>query len=239
MNVKTMLTDTDVEGRTFAEELNEHLKPYRQAVLQCQMLQECKQGRLNLGQIRAWVAQQYEYVYSFPAWFGLMLRKVDDPVCREALMMNISEERTHPRLWLQLARGWGLSDEEVGATELCPEMQALNDYLWRITLDGHVIEGGAALCVALEGMSKAVIDEIAPSLYQHYHGRNGVVLDKRAFMWLDTHAVVDVEHGQEGAILVNRYATTAELQGRAKFAARRALEFLCLGFDGVYRRFAG
>jgi pyrroloquinoline quinone (PQQ) biosynthesis protein C len=226
------------DSRTFADALLEYLEPYRQAVLDCSMIQDCKRGTLSLKHIRSWVAQQYDYVHSFPAWFGLLLRKVDDPLCREALMRNIFEERAHPKLWFQFTRGWGLSDEEVQATELCPEMQALNDYLWRITHDGHIVEAGSALCVALEGMSKTVIDEIGPSLYQHYHGRNGVKLDNFALMWLKTHATVDVEHGRDGAVLVNCYATTPELQGWAKFAGRRALEFLRLGFDGVWRRSA-
>lgn len=230
----------DVAGDvgSFTHALAEYLEPFRRAVLESPFIQDCKKGTLTLAQARAWAAQQFDYVNTFPCWFGLMLRQVDRPEFRESLMNNIAEERTHPRLWLQLTRGWGLSDEEVYATELCPEMQALNDFLWRITLDGHVVESAAALGVALEGMSKLVVDEVSPALGQYYHGREGVRLDKFNLAWLEAHADVDPRHGAEGAAIVEHHATTPELQAKARFAARRALEFLRLGFDGVHRRYA-
>ena len=226
------------EQAMFSDRLEQHLAPYRRHVLECQMIKECQQGTLPVHCIRSWIAQQYAYVYAFPAWFGMVLRKVDDPVCRAAMMANIGEERGHPPLWLALAGGWGLSAETVAATELCPEMQALNDYLWCLSFDGHVVQAGAALCVALEGMSKAVIDTITPALARHYNGRDGVRLDAKALGWLTTHATVDVEHEADGANLLDHYATTPELQQKAMFAGRRALEFLRLGFDGVYCRVA-
>src|SRR5215470_13094191 len=60
----------------FAAGLAAYLQPYRQRVLDCPMLQECKAGTLALPQIRSWVAQQYHYVASFPTWLGLLLRRV-------------------------------------------------------------------------------------------------------------------------------------------------------------------
>src|SRR4051812_45711078 len=144
----------------FAAALSAYLQPYRQSVLDCPMLTDCKAGALSLPLIRSWVAQQYHYVAAFPAWLGLLLRRVDDMKCRNALIKNIAEERSHATLWLQLTRGWGLSDEEVFRTELCPEMQALNDYLQLVALEDGPAEGGAALCVALEGMSSAIIAEV-------------------------------------------------------------------------------
>jgi pyrroloquinoline quinone (PQQ) biosynthesis protein C len=228
---------TTMSTHTFGDELLAYLEPYRQAVLESPMLGDCARGALPVSTIRAWVAQQYQYVHAFPAWFGAMLGKASDSETREALMLNILEERTHPALWLQLTRAWGLSDDEVFATELCPEMQALNDYLWLVTRDGHIAEAAAAVGVALEGMSKAVIDRVGPALHRYYHGRDGVVLDRFGLMWLEAHATADPEHSREGAVVVARYATTPELRSRAKFAGRRALEFLRLGFDGVYRRF--
>jgi pyrroloquinoline quinone (PQQ) biosynthesis protein C len=224
--------------RGFEAALLEYLEPYRQAVLDCPMLKECKAGTLSLPQIRSWVAQQYHYVAGFPTWLGLLLRRVDDMQCRIALIKNIAEERSHPALWLQLTRGWGLSDDEVFRTELCPEMQALNDYLHLVALEDGPAEGAAALCVALEGMSSAIIAEVGGSLFEHYHGRGGVVLDSFATAWMKVHSEVDPMHGHEGAVLVERYARTPEIQQRVRFTARRALEFLELGFAGVYRRTA-
>jgi pyrroloquinoline quinone (PQQ) biosynthesis protein C len=220
----------------FAAELAAHLQPYRQAVLDCAFLQDAKTGALTLPQARAWVAQQYHYVAAFPTWLGLLLRRVDDAACRDALIKNLAEERTHPALWLRMTRGWGLKDEEVFRTELCPEMQALNDHLHLVAMEDSPAEAGAALCVALEGMSAAIIANVGPALFQFYHGKNGVVLDDFATAWMKIHSDVDPMHGHEGAVLVERYATTPEIREATKFKSRRALEYLELGFSGVYRR---
>lgn len=227
---------TELSANGFAAELAAYLQPYREAVLKCTFLEECKAGKLEVAKCRAWAAQQYHYVAAFPTWLGILLRRVDDADCLDALIKNLAEERTHPALWLRLTRGWGVSDEEVFRTELCPEMQALNDYLHLVALEDSAAEAGAALCVALEGMSSLIIAEVGPALIQYYHNRNGVVLDDFATAWMKVHADVDPMHGHEGAVLVQHYATTPEIQERTKFKARRALEFLKLGFDGVYRQ---
>jgi pyrroloquinoline-quinone synthase len=222
---------------TFADELAAYIQPFRQAVINCPFLRQAATGSLSLRHCRAWVSQQYHYVNQFPAWLGMLLRKVDNPECRNALMTNLYEERTHPKLWMRFATAWGLSEEQIVTTELCPEMQALNDYLSRLAFDGHVAEAGAALCMGLEGISKDIIESVGPALFKYYNGRDGVVLDKSSLAWLTVHSDVDPQHVHEGAILVNRYATTPSVQAKAKFAARRALEFLQLGFDGVHRRY--
>jgi pyrroloquinoline quinone (PQQ) biosynthesis protein C len=227
----------DGKETTFSDDLVQYIQPYRQKVIGCAFLAEVARGGLSVQQCRAWVSQQYRYVHQFPTWLGMLLRKVDDQDCRNALLANLYEERTHPGLWMRFATAWGASEQEVQTTELCPEMQALNDYLGLLSFDGDAAECAAALCVALEGISKNIIELVGPALFKHYHGRDGVKLDKSATAWLTVHSDVDPKHGHEGAILVDRYATTPELRARSRFAARRALEFLQLGFDGVLRRY--
>jgi pyrroloquinoline quinone (PQQ) biosynthesis protein C len=235
-----MMTQTHMstaEQGSFSDDLIQYIQPYRQEVIDCRFLSEVAQGVLSVRHCRAWVSQQYHYVHQFPGWLGMTLHKVDDADCRKALLSNLYEERSHPALWMRFATAWGLSEDEISSSELCPEMQALNDYLGLLAFEGSAAECGAALCMALEGISRSIIEVVSPALFKHYNGRDGINLDKGSLAWLTVHSDVDPQHGHEGATLVNRYATNPELRARSKFAARRALEFLRLGFDGVHRRY--
>jgi pyrroloquinoline quinone (PQQ) biosynthesis protein C len=225
----------DVGG--FARELLDHVGPARELVFGRPMIRELKQGTLPVAVLRTWAAQEFDYISSVQAWHGLLLRRIDRIPLRNALVAHMSDElRTDDRsLWLRFAKGWGLSEADVLATELLPEMQALNDYLWRLCLDADLVEPVAALNVALKGITEELIGEVWPPLLRHYHGRDGVSLDEFATAWFAVHVPANLEHRRNALILLNEYAQTPQARARAKFAARRALEYLALGFDGCYR----
>ena len=225
------------EAGGFAAALLEHIEPTRRMVLARPMFEELRRGVLPASVLRTWVAQEFDYITSVQAWHGLLVRRIDRIPLRNALVAHMSDElRTDDRrLWLQFAKGWGLSEAEVLGTELLPEMQALNNYLWRLCLDADLVEPIAAINVALKGLTEEIISSSWPALMRHYHGRDGVALDEFATAWLAVHVPANLEHRRNALTLLNAYATSPESQARATFAARRALEYLGLGFDGCYR----
>lgn len=222
----------------FSQELMRYVEATRAEVLDSPVVDALTSGRLGLDSIRAWVTQRFDYVRSVTAWHGLMLRKIDDRRMRHQLLryMAVECERDDQELWLRFARGWGLSDEAVVSAELCPEVQALGDYLWRVCLDGHVIEAAAAHCIGIKGLAPMLVARMTAGVQEVYQHVPGTRLDELAMAWMAAHAHGQQEHVAATMELMDHYGTSAELRARAKFAARRAAELFLLGLEGCHRR---
>ena len=219
--------------------LEDDLRAERRAVLESPMIVELTAGTLSLPRIRAWVSQEFHYMDAGTAWLGLMVHKSADREYRDFVLANLADEfrGDHRRLWMEFAAAWGLTEDDVRGAEPCPEVEALNDYLWQVCLRGHAVEALAALNVGLEGLSEELIARVWPALFQHYDGRDGVRFDRVSLAWLEAHRELDGGHSGRALALVERLADTDALRVDARQALRRAVSLFRFGLDGCYRRY--
>jgi pyrroloquinoline quinone (PQQ) biosynthesis protein C len=130
--------------------------------------------------------------------------------------------------------------EEVGArpqdfyqAEPILEVDALCNFYARVFYGGTIVEAAAGFNFAFEGLLAREYPQIAAALKQHYH------ISPKGLRFWDIHVEADVEHSGDGEFILNKYATTTELQAKARRVALVGLQHRHVAMDGIYRRFAG
>jgi pyrroloquinoline quinone (PQQ) biosynthesis protein C len=88
----------------------------------------------------------------------------------------------------------------------------------------------SATGLALRGFPFAS-DKLAAGFQEHYG-----CSEKDVEFWSE-HGTLDLEHADVGVDIVDRYATTPELQRRAREAATLSMELWLAQWDAIYRKF--
>ena len=161
------------------------------------------------------------------------LAKATDQLSRGFLIDNLRVEKRHADLWIDMARGFGVSKEEVFSTPIIPEVEALTHWMWSITSRGNFVEAVAATNYAIEGVTQGIATIMVKG-FMKYHGQDGVFLDKRAYMWMQAHATYDDLHPYQALEIMKMHATTPEIQQKVTHAAQRSLEYLFLALNACY-----
>lgn len=195
-----------------------------------------KSGLLSLEQFGIGFIDFYPLVASFPKFLALTLAKVPITDCtlnnemRDWLINNIDVERLHARWWKDWAIGFGVQ-KEAFATEISPpvDIDALNNYLWRICTSGSLAECLGAVNFAIEGPTGLWSRSIKDSLAQ-YKGK-GAHVSPRTLRWVTAHASYDDKHPQEALRFIELFAVTAEEQKKVQRAVKRSLEYYILALD--------
>jgi pyrroloquinoline quinone (PQQ) biosynthesis protein C len=222
------------------KELLDVIQPYQDRVAHHRFFEEFKNGRLTIKQCQGALINFYPLIESFPQYMALSLAKIpagDSKVNRKArhwLISNINQERLHTRWWRQFAYGFSV-DETVLDDEIYPppEIDALNNYLWRICTHGSLVEGMSASNFAVEGATGEWTKNISHS-FEKYCNADGIKINERTLEWVVAHATYDDRHPVEALEIINAYATTKEEQKRVRQAAKRALEYYDLALDACY-----
>jgi pyrroloquinoline quinone (PQQ) biosynthesis protein C len=218
---------------TWVMEMNQYLEPFRQAIWNCNLVQETSVGKLSLRQVRGWCIQFYPFIEYFPQFMATYLAKAPDAVSRKFLIDNLRVEKRHADQWIDMALGFGLPKVALFTTPILPEVEALTHWLWSITNRGSFTEAVAATNYAIEGVTQGIA-AIMVKGFPKYHGRDGVVLERRAYYWMEAHSAYDDLHPVEALELIKAHAVSPELQERVKHAARRSLEYLHLALEACY-----
>ena len=217
-------------------EMDEYLKPYREAIWQSKLVQETSTGALSLKQVRGWSVQFYPFIEYFPQFMATYLAKAPDPMSRTFLIDNLRVEKRHAEQWIDMANGFGVTREELMTTPILPEVETLTHWLWSITNRGSFVEAVAATNYAIEGVTQGIASIMVQG-FARYQGKEGVCLDKRAYYWMEAHSSYDDIHPYEALEIIKRHATSEELQQQTKRSAQRSLEYLAIALDRCYHAY--
>jgi pyrroloquinoline quinone (PQQ) biosynthesis protein C len=218
---------------TWVLEMDHFLAPYRQAIWDCQLVQETSSGALSLDQVKGWSIQFYPFIELFPQFMATYLAKATDPLSRGFLIDNLRVEKRHADQWIDMARGFGVPREELFTTPIIPQVEALTHWMWSITNRGSFVEAVAATNYAIEGVTQGIATIMVKG-FMKYQGQDGVFLDKRAYMWMEAHARYDDLHPYQALEIMKVHAPTMELQQKVTHAAQRSLEYLFLALEACY-----
>lgn len=228
---------------TWIKEFLDFIEPYKNSVVNSKIFKDMADGSLTIKRFHGGLINFYPLIESFPKYMALNLAKVPpgdsrwNKRTRYWLITNINQERVHTNWWKQWAAGFGVSHNVLNK-EVCPppEMDAINNYLWRVCTHGSLAEGISAANFAVEGATGEWTRNVNESL-QKYRNVEGVEINKKTSEWVTAHAAYDDRHPYEALEIVKAYATTEEEQKKVTQATKRALEFYALALDACYKIF--
>ena len=218
-------------------DMDRALGPYRQRIWQSRLVQETASGQLSLQQVHGWSIQFYPFIEAFPQFMATYLAKAPDAMSRTFLIDNLKVEKRHAEQWVDMARGFGVSWDELTQTPIIAQVETLTHWLWSITSRGSFVESVSATNYAIEGVTQGIAKTMVTGFVK-YHGQQGVFLNKKAYSWMEAHAHYDDLHPTEALELIKCQARTRELQQRVTHAAQRSLEYLSLALDACYAAYA-
>ena len=112
--------------------------------------------------------------------------------------------------------------------ELIPEFTTPYFYYWLSR--GHIVEIAAANNFGNERTNERVAGRLHEAAVKYYPYPSLLRLFRE-------HSEEEGEHANLGAYVLERYATTAELQRKATAAAKKSLQIKIIGWNALYERF--
>lgn len=197
-------------------------------------------GTLSMKKFRAGLINFYPLVEDFPAYMGHIIEKVPrgknarNDMARDWLMDNINTERRHTRWYRNWAVDFG-APEEAFETAIVPppEIDAINNFLWRTVSHGTLAESVAAVNFGIEGPTGEWTKSVKRNI-RAYEGQNGVTFGKETLFWIKAHAAYDDKHTPESLELIKAFATTDDERKKVIQAAQRSLEYYAMAAEACY-----
>ena len=201
-------------------------------------------GKLSRELLGEWVKQHFHYVSLFSQWLGTVYGNCPHADVQQFLLENIAEEEgmvgngdfapvRHSDLLLDFAEACGKSRQEILDAqingELLPETLGLQSWCYR-QAQRPFVEALAGLLVGLESQVPVIYAKTTPPLLEKY----GFTDDEVTFFKI--HIVADAEHGERGFEIVEKYATTPELQASCLRLVKEATMMRRLYLDGLYNK---
>ncbi|MBI1250486.1 MAG: CADD family putative folate metabolism protein [Alphaproteobacteria bacterium] len=207
------------------------------AVARCAMLthpfyQAWTEGRLPLDALKDYSRQYFHHVEAFPRAVSAVHAQCPDAQGRKMLAENLMEEEglgegktDHATLWMDFARGLGVSAADVRGAVLNPETEALIEAFR--TLSRQSYAAGLGALYAYESQ----LPDVAATKIAGLVGYG--VTDSRTIRFFAVHERADVEHAAVCRDLLNQLSPEdrAEAQAAADTLAQALWGFL----DGVQR----
>jgi pyrroloquinoline quinone (PQQ) biosynthesis protein C len=219
------------------------INPYKDKVVNSRIFEHINSRQLSENQFHGAIVNFYPLIESFPKYMALSLTKVPagnskwSRKTRYWLITNMNQERLHTEWWKQMARSFGVSSVTL-QNEIYPppEMDAINNYLWRICTYGSLAEGISAANFAIEGATGEWTKK-TQSGFEKYRNMKGYEVDDKGLEWVNAHASYDDKHPLEALEIIKAYATTKEEQQKVIQAAKRSLEYYALALESCYQMF--
>jgi pyrroloquinoline quinone (PQQ) biosynthesis protein C len=213
------------------------------------LFQEIVAGRLTRAQLREVIKQQGAFFLDTVrhaavrlAAIGGFRPRLEDLELQRAVIPVLVEEAgedlvggqttAHALLYIRLAEGLGISQEELFATEYLPHIVIEKNELFQLQREGllEALCGGALATESVNALASA-------RLFEAFRTHYGVPEEHLEFYRV--HAAVEEEHGSRAVALVNRLARTEEDRKRGWLALRRAIVARWLAADGMYEAILG
>lgn len=195
---------------------------------------------------REWVKQWYIDARMFPSVIAQITANCGYHYdARQFMGANLAEElgefnpaKEHPVTVRKLARGLGVTDEELEFAEPYPETLLYVEYRQHLVRDYHWLEGLAAGSFTIELTIPGRLRQVARAL-RHQFGLDGEALEVFRVHGGDerdeTSRGADDDHAEEATNIIRKYATTAELQHRVRLAVWRSIQARRVYQWGLYR----
>jgi pyrroloquinoline quinone (PQQ) biosynthesis protein C len=190
-----------------------------------------QQGAFFLDTIRHAAVRLAAVGGEFPTRADLdVQRAMIETLVEEAGADTVGGRQTaHPLLFVRLAEGFGIGEEELFGTAYLPEIVIEKSELFRLQREGPL----AALCGGAIA-SEAINHEHSARMLATYRDTYGIA--EEALTFYAVHAGgVEEEHGERGIALVDRLATTLEAQAAGRLAMRRAIAVRQAAADAMLR----
>jgi pyrroloquinoline-quinone synthase len=192
-------------------------------------------GELSMAALADYARQYYHHVAAFPTYLSAVHARCDDQPTRKQLLDNLVDEEAgspnHPELWLQFAKGLGVSKEDVQASGKWNETSNLIGTFRSVCSEGTTAEGLAAL-YAYESQIPAVSESKIKGLVKNYQ-----MTEPRDYQYFSVHVEADREHAAAERAMLDQYVTDENAPSTAK-AVDRVLDALWEMLSGVCRRHA-
>ena len=202
-------------------------------------------GKLNRRILGEWVKQQYHFVRHFSEWIAAVYANCPHQDVQHFLLENVTEEEglvgmggaapvRHSDLLLEFGETCGMPRETVLNAqlngELLPETLGLQSWC-TVQSRKPFVEALSGLLIGLESQVPRIYSKTTPPLLEKY----GFSEDEVTFFSI--HILADVEHGEKGFEIVEKYATTDEQRATCVRIVKEATMMRRLYLDGVYRTF--
>ena len=192
-------------------------------------------GELSMAALADYARQYYHHVAAFPTYLSAVHARCDDQPTRKQLLDNLIDEEAgspnHPELWLQFAKGLGVSKEDVQSSEKWNETSNLIGTFRSVCSEGTTAEGLAAL-YAYESQIPAVSESKIKGLVENYQ-----MTEPRHYQYFSVHIGADREHAAAERAMLDE-AVTDDNSATTANAVDRVLDALWEMLSGVCRRHA-
>ncbi|MGE0821361.1 MAG: TenA family transcriptional regulator [Candidatus Binatia bacterium] len=221
---------------TFAARLQKEIDPLQERLMNHPLNQAIFTGTLPVPVLREYAKQAYLWKSYAQELLPVLIPKAPGDVRRLLIKNLVSEEGLggeppHLQLLIEFGEEIGATAEDFHRAEPILEVDALCNFYARIFYGGTIVEAAAGFNFAFEGLLAREYPKIEAALRRHYQ------ISPRGLRFWDIHVEADAEHSGDGACILNKYATTTELQAKARRVALVGLEHRYVAMDGIYRRF--
>lgn len=192
-------------------------------------------GRLELGDLRLWVANRYYYQTRIPIKDALIVAKSEDPGFRRVWVQRVLDHdgRGDRRpggleLWMRLGRALGLTPEQLEAQRelLPPVRRACDDYVDLVRRSDLVTSVASSLTECFAGeLMQARID----AWQQHYRG-----VAHEALRYFEERVTRSADDAAYALWFVDQHAITPGQQQRCLDAFERKCDILWRLLSAVY-----
>jgi len=190
---------------------------------------------------RAQVAEHLRHFSAIPLYnhlfHGPLYVNCPDPRWRKRMAEIVFEEGTggiysngvpHYELYLRLGQAFGVSPEEMYATQLCAGATAIRAYLAHMSSRGF-LEGSAALSLGAEAQVPGVSGKVSETMMSRY----GLTRDEAMFFIV--HEEADKDHSSGALEFLQRFAVTDEDIDTVIRAVRDTVELSWLMYEDIWR----
>lgn len=226
------------------EEFIDFIAPYNHRIVNSRYCSEMAAGTLSMKRFRGGLLNFWPLIEDFPIYLALIHKKVSSDGnphnrrVREWLAGNIRLERKHTGWYRQWATDFGVPSNAFEQRVIpSRDMDAVNNYLWRVGTQGSVIEGLSAISYAIEGPCGQWCKRVKPNI-RAYETQPGITFRKGTLKWINAHARYDDTHPVEALELIKAFATTKQERISARLAAQRSMEYYAMAVDACYDIFA-
>jgi pyrroloquinoline-quinone synthase len=227
-----MLND-DIQGnymQLLDRQLNEN------HLLKHPLYQAWSAGKLSLVDLRTYACQYYHHVEAFPRYISATHSNCHIPEARQVLLDNLNDEEgfhsgeSHPVLWLQFAKGLGLSEETVKNSVPLPETKQLIEDFLSLSYSSYA-EGLGALYAYERQIPQTAASKIM-GLKEFYQ-----IEDKETLQFFLVHLEADVEHTEATKALIQNLSPEEKV--KAEKAAKKIAQSVWNMLSGIHAQTLG
>ena len=222
----------------WVKEFLKKTQPFEEKIVNGTCFGRMATGKLPIKTYRQVLISFFPLVETFPKYMGLLLSKIPpdntkrNNLARYWLTQNINIERHHADWYRDWCLGIGVPARTINKEVYpAPEIDAINNYLWRVCTYGSLAEALAALNYAIEGPTGKWTEKVYKDMGKKYNEKDGVKWTGKSRMWLRAHAHYDDIHPEEVLELIKLFATTKEEQKKVLRATQTSMTYYSMAAE--------